>query len=58
MVNYRSEVENWVNVIDGDFISQFVELTNQIQLEISKAAGISEVDKVIHLIDSINSRIK
>eukprot|EP00742_Colponemidia_sp_Colp-10_P013080 GILJ01014752.1.p1 GENE.GILJ01014752.1~~GILJ01014752.1.p1 ORF type:complete len:1187 (+),score=193.24 GILJ01014752.1:90-3563(+) len=59
---YRSELQPMTGVVDGDFVSQFLDVTQGEQIQIVSALNASwglglSVDQVISLIESINQKI-
>jgi len=52
---YRSDMQPWKNIIDGDFLSTFLELPRNIQLQIIEA---DVIHKVVGDIESIHQRLK
>jgi len=65
--NYRSEMEPTLNVVDGDFVTNFIELPKQVQLEISKdlirdakvSTNIPDFcEMLVQLIDGMNQKVK
>jgi len=67
LYNYRSEMEPTLNVVDGDFVTNFIELSKQVQLEISKdlirdakvSTNIPDFcEMLVQLIDGMNQKVK